>query len=121
VIILDFWATWCGPCRESLPTLSEVAAQHKDRGVAFFAIDVEESPEDVRAFLAETMLKLTVVMDADSAISSLYKLKYFPQTVIIDKDGNVAFVHVGVPPRMSDLKAELMRQLDQLLAAKSRD
>jgi peroxiredoxin len=120
VIILDFWATWCGPCRESLPALSEVAAQYKDRGVEFFAVDVGETPADVRTFLAETMLNLPVVLDPDSAVSQLYKLKYFPQTVIIGKDGKVAFVHEGIPPRISDLKAEWMHELDQLLADDTR-
>jgi thiol-disulfide isomerase/thioredoxin len=120
VIILDFWATWCGPCRQSLPALAEVAAQYKERGVAFFAVDVEETPDEVRAFLAEAMLDLPVVMDPDGAISSLYKLKYFPQTVIIGKDGKVAFVHEGIPPRIADLKAEWMSQLDQLLAVDKR-
>lgn len=113
IVILDFWATWCGPCRQALPILSQVAAEYQDRGVEFFAVDLRESPEDVQQFLDETMLSLAVVMDRDGAISDLYQVEYVPQTVIIGKDGTVAVVHVG---SSSGLKAQLTRELDQLLA-----
>jgi thiol-disulfide isomerase/thioredoxin len=114
VVILDFWATWCPPCREGLPTIAEVAAEYQGRGVEFFAIDCGESPEDVRQFLAQTGLRLTVVMDRDGAIGNLYQVDGIPQTVIIGKDGTVRVVHVGLT---ANLKSDLAHELDGLVDA----
>lgn len=115
VIILDFWATWCGPCVAALPVLAEVAGEYQGKGVQFFAVNLSEDPEAVRAFLDEHKIDLRIVMDRDGAIGDLYKVEAIPQTVIIDKEGTVQVVHVGVPP---NLKNELSRDLDELLAGK---
>lgn len=113
VVILDFWATWCGPCREALPTLSEVAAEYRDRGVALFAVDLQETPEEVKPFLDQSGLDLTVVLDRDGTIAKQYLVEGIPQTVIIDQQGKVRFVHVGLS---GDLRERLRRELDELLA-----
>lgn len=115
VVILDFWATWCGPCVRSLPTVSEVAADYRDRGVRFFAVDIGETPDAVRQFLESTSLDLRVVMDVDGSISELYRAEAIPHTVIIGSDGKVSFAHVGASP---NLRAELTGELDRLVAAR---
>jgi thiol-disulfide isomerase/thioredoxin len=113
VVILDFWATWCGPCRAALPTLSEVAAEYRDRGVVFFAVDLGESPEEIKPFLDQSGLDLTVVLDRDGAIAKQYLVEGIPQTVILDQQGKVRFVHVGLS---DDLRQRLSRELDELIA-----
>jgi thiol-disulfide isomerase/thioredoxin len=113
VVVLDFWATWCGPCRQALPTLAEVTARYKDKGVEFFAVDIGETPDEVREFLSGSGLNLTVVMDRDGKISDLYQAQAIPQTVLIGKDGSIQAVHVGVSP---DLEGQLTRELDALVA-----
>ena len=115
VIILDFWATWCGPCVRALPIVSEVAAKYKDQGVEVFAVNVQEDPASVQAFLAEHQLSMPVVLDRDGRISALYRAEAIPQTVIIGKDGNVHVVHVGFS---GDLQSELSRELDAIVAGK---
>lgn len=112
VIILDFWATWCGPCQAALPVLMEVAEKYKSQGVEFYAVDVGETPAVVQDFLVERGFKLTVIMDRDGAISEKYKAEGIPQTVIIGRDGTVRVVHVGFSPH---LKEELSRELDAIL------
>ena len=112
VIILDFWATWCGPCREALPTLSEVASAYHDRGVKLYAVDLGESTADVKAYLEQSGLPLTVVMDADGSVAEAYVAEAIPQTVIIDRQGTVRYVHVGVSP---GLRERLSRELDELV------
>jgi thiol-disulfide isomerase/thioredoxin len=113
IVILDFWATWCGPCREALPTLSEVAADYRDRGVVLFAVDLQETPAEIKPFLDQSGLDLTVVLDSDGAIAKQYLVEGIPQTVILDQQGKVRFVHVGLS---GDLRQRLSRELDELIA-----
>ncbi|HEX4132881.1 MAG TPA: redoxin family protein [Pirellulales bacterium] len=115
VVILDFWATWCGPCVQALPTIAEVAAEYKKKGVAFYAVNLEEDADAVREFLKEHKLDVPVALDSDGKVGAAYGAQAIPQTVIIDKQGTVAVVHVGLSP---DLKAELSGELDAVLAGK---
>ena len=115
VVILDFWATWCGPCVRALPTIAKVAAKYRDKGVVFYAVDLEESPEDVEQFLKEQKLDIPVLFDSDNAVAKLYQVSGIPQTVVIGKDGTVQVVHVGLLP---DLEKRLSGELDDLLAGK---
>jgi thiol-disulfide isomerase/thioredoxin len=95
VVVLDFWATWCGPCVASMPTLSEVSSEFRDRGVRLFAVNCAEQPEEVKDFVEQSGLELTVVMDPDGSVMRAYGADGIPQTVQIDRQGKVRFVHVG--------------------------
>ena len=116
VVILDFWATWCGPCRQALPIIAEVATEFKDRGVVLFAVNVREQPDKIKGFLKETGIKVTVALDKDGKVGGLYKVRGIPQTVIIGKDGSVQQVHVGFAP---DLRERLRSELKTLVEGKS--
>ena len=115
IVILDFWATWCGPCRRVMPIMEEVANEYKDKGVILIAVNLRESPQAIRSFLQEQGLHPTVALDKDGAVGNVYKTKFIPQTVIIGKDGIVQAVHVGNLP---NLKETLKKELDDLLAGK---
>lgn len=114
VVILDFWASWCGPCRMSLPLVAEVAAQYADKGVVFYAVNVGESPEKARNFLAQTKLSMTVAMDPDGKAGRLYGAEAIPRMVIIDKEGVVRAGHRGAS---MSIKEELRAELDAILGA----
>ena len=116
VVILDFWATWCGPCVEALPKIAKVAKKYRDRGVVFYAVNLGDSAEDVEKFLKEQKLDVPVVLDTDNAVGERYQVDGIPQSVIIGKDGSVQVVHVGVGP---DLEKSLSKELDGLLAGKN--
>jgi thiol-disulfide isomerase/thioredoxin len=116
IVILDFWATWCGPCTEAMPIIEKVAAQYKDKGVLLFAVNVEEGADDVRKFLDDAKLKVTVALDKDGDAARAYKAEGIPQTVLVGKDGSVQVVHVGLLP---DLEEQLAKELDGLLAGKN--
>ncbi len=96
IVILDFWATWCGPCRIGMPALSEVAKEFADQGVKLISIDLGEDPADVRAFLADMNLDITVALAADNTVPSLYKVEPIPQTTIVDREGIIRIVHIGL-------------------------
>jgi peroxiredoxin len=95
VVVLDLWATWCPPCRASLPHLDKLHEQVKDKGVKVFAVNVREEKPDVEQFVEQTKLKTPVLLDSQGEVSEKYKANAIPQTVVIGKDGKVAKVFVG--------------------------
>ncbi len=115
IVILDFWATWCGPCRRALPLLVDVSESYKDKGVVFYGVNQRENPDTIREFLRKEGLEFTVALDADGKVGDLYGVEGIPQTVIVGKNGTVQAVHVGFHP---NLKKRLKDELDALLAGK---
>lgn len=114
IVILDFWATWCGPCRIAMPILDKVASKFKDDDVRLYAVNLGEEPAYIRSFLDDLGLGLTVALDVDGSAGKEYKVDGIPQTVIIDRSGDVRYVHVGIPP--PDLfEATLAEQLETLV------
>jgi thiol-disulfide isomerase/thioredoxin len=113
VVLLDFWATWCGPCRAVMPTLVEVSRDYADKGVRYFAVNLREQPETIRKYLKDAQLDIAVPLDKDGDVAKKYGVRGIPTMVIVGKDGKVKKVHVGSSP---GLKAELTRTLDGLLA-----
>jgi peroxiredoxin len=95
VVVIDFWATWCPPCREELPHLDKLAADRAGDGVKVFAINLREDPDKVARFVSTTNLKLPVLFDFNGQVGEKYLVDGIPQTVIIDKQGNVRHVSVG--------------------------
>jgi peroxiredoxin len=95
VIVLDFWATWCGPCIASLPGLNAIHKELKDKGLQTFAIDLEESKDVVQPVAAKVCPDIPVLLDEDSAVSQKYAVNGIPHTVVIGKDGKVRKVIIG--------------------------
>jgi len=116
ILILDFWATWCGPCVKAMPILVGVASGYKEKGVVLYAVNVQEDADTIKAFLEKQKLAVTVALDKEGKVAGLYGVEGIPQTVIIGKDGTVQVVHVGFRP---DLNTVLKTQLDDLLAGKN--
>jgi thiol-disulfide isomerase/thioredoxin len=110
VVVLDFWATWCPPCVEGLPVVSKIAADLKDKGVVFFAVNQQESPETIRKFLEKKGLKIPVALDKGKAARA-YAVSGIPQTVLIGKDGTVQAVHVGYDEEEGKKVAAEMKKL----------
>jgi peroxiredoxin len=102
VVILDFWATWCGPCIQAMPQVDKVAHEFADKGVELVAVNLQEGPEQITAMLDRHKLKMTVALDRDGAIAEKYGASAIPQTVIINRDGTVARVFVGGGPHFDD-------------------
>ena len=116
VVVLDFWATWCGPCRVSLPVVARVCKDYAGKGVVFRAVNLKEDAETIKTFLAEEPIDGTVVMDSTGDVSAAYRVEAIPHTVVIGGDGVVQAVHVGTS---DDLEAKLRKQLDAILEGKS--
>jgi len=106
ILIVDFWATWCGPCIRSIPTLIEISKEYKEAGVELVLVNCEEPETRVRPFLERLKSIPTVVLDSDGTVSKQYNVAAIPQTVLIDRDGGIAEVVVGA----SDENEELLRK-----------
>jgi thiol-disulfide isomerase/thioredoxin len=115
VVVLDFWATWCGPCVEAMPVISEVAGEMAEQGVVVFAVNIGEGAEKIKPFMSRLQLSLPVVMDPEGKIAAAYAATAIPQTVLIGKDGRVEVVHVGISGPEA-FKAKLSEQLKALVA-----
>jgi thiol-disulfide isomerase/thioredoxin len=102
VVVLDFWATWCGPCLQAMPQVEKVATEFRDQGVQLVAVNLQESPTDINAMLERHKLALTVALDRDGAVAQKYNANAIPQTVVIDRAGNVVRLFVGGGPRLGD-------------------
>jgi len=117
IVILEFWATWCAPCVKGLPIVSEIANTYKDRGVHFFAINQNEEPEVIQAFMKKKNLaNVKVAVDRDGKVAGKFGLAGIPFTIIIGKDGKVQAMHMGLA---ADFKERICSQLDMLLSGKT--
>jgi len=95
VVVLDFWATWCGPCRMSLPHLDKLYKEDKENGVEFFAVNQREQKDEVEQFVKQTNLTVPVLLDSDGKVGDSYGVEGIPTTVVIGKNGKVQKVFVG--------------------------
>lgn len=115
VVFLNFWATWCPPCRREMPSMERLYKQLKDRDFTMLAVDMQESEKQVRAFISEFSLSFPALLDLNGDISSLYGIVGLPTTYIIDREGKIIGKAVG--PR--DWSSQESKQLFQSLLKKS--
>jgi thiol-disulfide isomerase/thioredoxin len=94
-LLLNFWASWCGPCRDEMPSLELLAQRHAADGLQVLAINYQESERTVRRFIEDTGLGLPVALDADGAATRAWTSRVFPSTVLVGRDGRPRTVVVG--------------------------
>ena len=94
-VVLNFWATWCTPCREEMPLLQETYEAHQDAGLVMLGVNVLESPEAVAGFLKEVGVDFPVLLDTDSAAVNRYLVNSLPMTFFIDREGRLRTLVVG--------------------------
>ncbi|WP_272991687.1 MULTISPECIES: TlpA family protein disulfide reductase [Spongiibacter] len=112
VVYLDFWASWCGPCRLSLPALDALYRELGDQGFVVLAVNVDAYQEDADAFLNSHPVSYPTLRDADSTLPKRFAVKGMPTAFLIDRDGRVQHVHEGF--RKTDIEP-LRRKIMALL------
>ncbi len=97
VVVVDFWATWCPPCRKSLPHLNKIASDKSlaEKGLKVMAVDAQEKADVVQNFVSENKFTFNVPMDADGATMKDYKVQGIPTTVVVGRDGMIKNVFIG--------------------------
>ncbi|QDV75420.1 Thiol:disulfide interchange protein CycY precursor [Planctomycetes bacterium K2D] len=111
VLILDFWASWCGPCMQAMPKLQQIGNDYADKGVHVVAVNLQDSAEEIRAALLRLKIEPTIALDRDGVAAQRYQVTGIPQTVLIDREGNVANVFVG-----GNFEEKLRNAIDAALA-----
>lgn len=98
VVMINFWASWCGPCRQEMPLLDSIYKQYKDMGFTLLGVNVEPHASSANAWLRKTPVSYPILYDPNSQVSQLYQVQAMPTTVIVDRQGIVRFVHNGYVP-----------------------
>lgn len=112
VVMINFWASWCGPCRQEMPLLEEIFQQYEKFGFTILAVNVDEQSALADDFLKNTPVSFPVLYDNESQVSELYGVDAMPTTVLVDREGQRRFLHRGYKPGYED---EYRKQVKQLI------
>lgn len=112
VVMINFWASWCAPCRQEMPLLEELYKKYNDLGFTLLAVNVEEDSSKADDLLGEVLVTFPVLFDNTNKVSKLYNVVAMPSTVIVDRDGNMRYLHRGYLPGYEE---EYNKQVKELI------
>ena len=98
VVMINFWATWCGPCRQEMPLLEQMYKKYRAMGFTLLGVNVEPDPVGAEDWLKETPVSFPILFDRENRVSKLYNVSGMPSSVLIDRKGNVRYLHRGYKP-----------------------
>ncbi len=110
VVLVNFWATWCVPCRAEMPEIESTYQAHRERGFRVLAINVQEDRAEVQAFFDELGLSFPALLDRDASVARLYLARALPSSFLVDRQGVVRYVRVG-PLTGPTLEEQLVKLL----------
>jgi peroxiredoxin len=95
VVMINFWATWCAPCRQEMPLLNHIYEQYHKTGFTLLGVNIDDKPESAKALAQQLGISFPVLFDTDKQISHRYDVDAMPSTVLIDRSGKVRYLHRG--------------------------
>lgn len=111
VVMINFWASWCAPCREEMPLLEQIHRRYEPLGFTLLGVNVEENSSDAVSWLKDRPVSFPILFDPDNRVSKLYDVVAMPSTVIVDRQGNVRFLHHGYQAGYEDQYQDQIREL----------
>ncbi len=111
VVLINFWATWCGPCRQEMPHLNRLYDKYRAAGFVLLGVNVDDNARNASDLALKLGLKFPVLLDTDKSVSHLYDLSTMPSTVLIDREGRVRYVHKGYLAGYEDVYDKQIREL----------
>ena len=111
VVLVNFWATWCGPCRQEMPHLNKLYEKYKSSGFVLLGVNVDDDAKHAAGVASKLGVKFPVLPDADKRVSRQYDLSAMPSTVLIDRDGRVRYLHRGYQSGYEDTYDKQIREL----------
>jgi cytochrome c biogenesis protein CcmG/thiol:disulfide interchange protein DsbE len=109
VVLLNFWATWCGPCRLEMPLFEQYSQDLVNDGLIILAINLQEAIPVVQDYVEELGLTFPVLLDSDGKVSQQYRIIGYPSSILIDRTGQIQVIHIGIIT-----EAQLVDYLQQL-------
>lgn len=116
VVLLNFWATWCAPCRKELPELSLLQENLGRKGLVILAVSVDNEMENAKSFVQKYDLKLETLWDRDKKVTKLYDPETMPSSYLIDRNGNLRYVHTGYD---EEEWKRILNEIEELLEQKA--
>jgi len=98
VVMINFWATWCGPCRQEMPLLDELYGRYQRVGFNLLGVNIDDDSRRAMAMVNELGIKFPVLFDEDKKVSKLYEVEAMPLTLLLDREGTVRHIHHGYQP-----------------------
>lgn len=112
VVMLNFWASWCGPCRQEMPLLEKIHKKYKRLGFTLLGVNVEENSAAAKNYLKDVKVTFPILFDNTNKTSKLYDVSAMPTTILIDRNGNKRFLHKGYKPGYeNDYKKQIKKLL----------
>jgi len=111
VVMINFWATWCGPCRQEMPLLDELYARYERVGFSLLGVNIDDDSSRAMDMIEELGVNFPVLFDARKEVSKLYEVEAMPVTVIVDRTGTVRYIHHGYKPGYEDKYLDQIRSL----------
>jgi peroxiredoxin len=111
VVMINFWATWCGPCRQEMPLLQQIQEKYEPLGFTLLGINVEPDSAEANAWLAKIPVTFPILYDRQNTVADTFGVIGMPSSVFIDRSGNVRYVHRGYKPGDESKYADMVRSL----------
>jgi peroxiredoxin len=111
VVMINFWATWCGPCRQEMPLLAQLHDKYEPLGFTMLGVNVEPDSAAAVAWLKGVPVNFPILFDTDSAVAGRFGVEGMPSSVLIDRNGQVRYIHRGYKPGDEAKYADMIRSL----------
>lgn len=111
VVLINFWASWCGPCRQEMPLLEDIYKKYSKLGFTILGINVEQDSSKAATYLRDVPVTFPILFDTQNTLSKLYDVNAMPTTVIVDRSGKIRYIHAGYKPGYEETYKKQIKDL----------